>query len=559
MNDFKYIKQLAAFLAPIAMGGLAFTMVVGLRVLIPTNIAWLEDGDASSQYLGAAFFRNSPWTFPIGLNPSYGLEISNSIVYSDSNPLLAILFKLLRDLLPHVFQYFGFWLLICFILQAWFGWKLLNLVSRNFLICSFGAGMFVFAPPMLWRLHSNIGHLNLAGHFLILAALYLTFLPFRGYRHFLYWGALVVTASLIHSYLMAIVSLLWFVDLIDTRLKNYLTTKQLMIEFFSLIIVNIIFVWQIGYFAIGGSYGAPGFGAHGVNLLSIFDAGKPDYGLWSYILADIPGEGPSHEGFNYLGLGGIFLIPFALYAFKKNYSYVSAAIKRRSLFLISLFALVVFSLSNNIGIGPYHLEIKLYEPLLKVAAIFRASARMFWPAFYVILFGLMFLIIKKFSNKVAALILGCALLIQVVDTSAGWLSIRNKMMTEPSSTWTSPLSDPFWAQAAKHYKKIRIIPLSPTGQASGWRYLDQYALNYGLQTNAAYLGRVDAFAFKEIQEQVNIALASGNYDADSLYILDDEVLTTAVRERIRKEDLLLKINGLNVLAPGWMKCVKCKV
>ena len=83
-----------------SIGALAFLTVVGLPVLDPTNIAWLSEDDLAAHFMGWQFYRNGPFTNPIGLNPLYGLEISNSIVYSDSIPLLAIIFKPFNSLLP---------------------------------------------------------------------------------------------------------------------------------------------------------------------------------------------------------------------------------------------------------------------------------------------------------------------------------------------------------------------------------------------------------------------------------------------------------------------------
>ena len=86
-------KRNNIFLAalPLIMGAAAFFLVVGPNALNPTNIAWLDQGDPATHYLGWLFFRHSAWSFPLGLNPSYGLEFGNAIVFSDSNPLLAIL------------------------------------------------------------------------------------------------------------------------------------------------------------------------------------------------------------------------------------------------------------------------------------------------------------------------------------------------------------------------------------------------------------------------------------------------------------------------------------
>ena len=117
-------------LIPLCLGFIVFLVIVGPLPLDPTNIDWLKGNkDPTQHYLGLAFYLNSPWQWPLGLNPQYGLDISSSIVYSDSIPLLAITFKALSGWLTTPFQYFGWWLLACFILQAWFAWKLLSLIT----------------------------------------------------------------------------------------------------------------------------------------------------------------------------------------------------------------------------------------------------------------------------------------------------------------------------------------------------------------------------------------------------------------------------------------------
>ena len=86
-------------LLPIALGFGAFLLIAGPFVLFPSNQQWLfGGGDATQHYLGWIFFRNGPWSIPLGLNPSYGFDINNSIVYTDSIPLLAIPFKALSFL-----------------------------------------------------------------------------------------------------------------------------------------------------------------------------------------------------------------------------------------------------------------------------------------------------------------------------------------------------------------------------------------------------------------------------------------------------------------------------
>lgn len=50
-------------LLPILLGALAFLLVIGPRVLDPTNIGWLGEGDAATHYMGWAFSAIHPGPF----------------------------------------------------------------------------------------------------------------------------------------------------------------------------------------------------------------------------------------------------------------------------------------------------------------------------------------------------------------------------------------------------------------------------------------------------------------------------------------------------------------
>ena len=93
-------KHPALALLPLLLGVLAFFLVIGPRALDPQNIAWLKEGDPATHYLGWLYFRHAPWAFPLGLNPSYGLELGSAVIFSDSNPLLALLVMASSKLAP---------------------------------------------------------------------------------------------------------------------------------------------------------------------------------------------------------------------------------------------------------------------------------------------------------------------------------------------------------------------------------------------------------------------------------------------------------------------------
>ena len=371
------ISRLQA-LIPIAIGLLGFFLVAGVSIFNVQNIAWLGGAlDPAQHYLGWALYRNGPWTFPIGLNPHNGLEFSNSIVFSDSLPLLAILFKPFNFLLPDVFQYFGLWTLGCFVLQAWFAWKLLSLISDSLWIRVFGSFLFVFSPTMMLRVGLWT---SLASHFLILAALYLIFRPNQT-RRTLYWTLLIGAASLIHFYLLAMVLALWLASLMDGIFhQKKLSILKGALESVIIFLVLFICLWQAGYFSVNaGSGAAGGYGTFRLNLLAPFDPRG-----WSYILRTIPMQIDFGNGFNYFGLGVLAIAVFAFFAkVKMHASLPSLLASRNHLFVyICFIALCLFAISNTVSIGLWKYTFPLPDAFLSFASLLRASGRMFWPVFY---------------------------------------------------------------------------------------------------------------------------------------------------------------------------------
>ncbi|WP_221066617.1 DUF6311 domain-containing protein [Methylomagnum ishizawai] len=531
---------------PVVLGMAAFWMVVGPRVLDPTNIAWLGDGDPATHYLGWQFFRHSDWHFPLGLNPDYGLELGNAIVFSDSNPLMAFLFKPVAALLPEPFQYFGLWMLACFILQAWFAWKLLGLVVDSQAIRALGCGLFLFSPPMIWRLN---GHISLMGHFLILAALYLVLCPWSK-RRSPAWALLLGVTALVHSYFLAMVAALWLADLVGQARLGKRGFRGVLAELILDLAMIGTICWQAGYFSINGGMIAGGYGYYRMNFLSLFDADG-----WSYVLRDIPGGGGDYEGFNFLGLGVVFLLIWSIPPMIRMRPVWMGAVRKRPALVCLFIALSVFALSNNIGIGPYNIEFALPEWGTRLANTFRSSGRMFWPVFYVLLLTIIYVIARAHEKRVAVGLLAVALAVQVVDTGAAWRDFHARYMATPAAEWKTPLRDPFWAEAATHYKKVRWV--RPENHTPDWQVFAAYAGRYGLGTDAVYLARVGAEPLAAAQAQAGEAIATGRYEPDSLYIVEEAVLGPALLGLDAKTDLLARIDGFNVLAPGWKTCAAC--
>ena len=61
---------------------------VGIENFWFNKTNWLYgSGDLTNAQLSWQFFQNDIWRFPLGKNPNYGLEISNSIIFTDNIPL----------------------------------------------------------------------------------------------------------------------------------------------------------------------------------------------------------------------------------------------------------------------------------------------------------------------------------------------------------------------------------------------------------------------------------------------------------------------------------------
>ena len=550
-------------LIPLLFGILFFYLIVGLGPLDPSNLSWIFGRfDPPQHYLGWVFYRYTPWTFPIGLSPNFGLDISTSIVYTDSLPLMAIFFKLFSPILPQVFQYFGIWLLVCFLLQAWFSWKIISLVSTNFWVIFFGTGLLAFSPPMFWRVYPPSGtQASLVAHFFILAALFLLLRKSQERRIFS-WALLLSVAALTHFYLFAIVSFLWISDLLDRSIsQKILAYRRVLYEVFIVIVVLLLCTWQAGYFSILGSSSVDsGYGFFKLNVL-----GPIDPSGWSYLLPNIPIPTSWGEGFNYLGLGAILIIAIAstlfIFFFKAKSNVLAQKNNVIQLFLdhrflcICLVLLYLDAITNNIGIGlrvfSFELPLFLNSPL----HILRSSARMWWPIHYCLIIFAIYLIDKFSSARIAIVMLACALIIQVIDTSRGWLVIQQGIARDMSDEIFAPdLKNPVWRSAATHYKKIIRIPAMT--QSTKWVQFAWLASEYGMKTNSIYFARVDNRKIAKANQDLKEVITKGEYDPNALYVFEDRFLIPILATR-GPNDTVAKVDGFLILAPGWKTCKLC--
>ena len=559
MNKPRY--SLWNVLIPVCIGICACLMVVGPKALNPTVLDLAQGVDPFKDYVGWIFFRNGPWTFPIGLNPTYGLDFSNSIVFSDSIPLMAFLFKAISFAIPATFQYLGIWTLICFVLQAYFAWLLMGLITKNKWLQVFSCAILVFSPPMLWRANQ---HTALIAHFMILASLYLIFSTVRTSKIWskgFLWGLLLSAAVLTHFSLFVMVAALWAANLADqivfAKTQRLTQFKNSFLQLICIGLLIIFLMWQAGYFTVSSASGSlGGYGFFRMNLLSPLDPKG-----WSYLLRTLPLPTDYGEGYMYFGLGLLIVWPFAIYQFIRNTDlrrFCKLELKQHLFLAIALVLLALFAITNHITVGRKEFVFEISGAVYAAASIFRASGRFFWPMFYALNITCLFLVMRGYKKYFAFFLLGLTCLLQVLDSSAGWWTMH-KQISDPTKNVPHVLNlkNPFWEAAAKRYEEVLLVP--PQDKAWGWDQIALYAAKYHLGTNAVFFARADAGKLTKAQDVFMNGLYVSSWKDNSLYVLQPDLVIPAYFHSNLNTDLLVGFDGFAVLAPNWKSCKECPV
>lgn len=523
----------SSWIIPVGMGICAFLFLVGPAVLHPGNTDWIPAGDPAQAYLGWLFFRQAPWTLPPGSSPAYGMELATSIVFTDSNPLAALFFKLFSPLLPATFQYLGFWLLCCLVLQALFAWKLLTRLCGEDWIRIPATLLFLLAPPMLLRMTV---HFCLAGHFLILAALYLYLTPQRPYRHTA-WRLLLAAGTLIHAYLLAMTAAIRLADIL--RQDRHRPLRALCCGAVDLLVI-LSCAWFAGYFLVasGEDYG---YGIFNLDMLALFNAQG-----WSSFLPKLPSSADYVESFVFPGSGALFLLVCAAVVLlvRRNAPQEEPWWRQHWPLLFVLCCMTLFALSNELRCGPWHVSFPLPAFMERIASIFRASGRMFWPVGYCLLLGGVAVLLHRCQRKTAVLLLVLAAGIQLADIQAGKRQLDASFRAPSLPVWDTRLA-----------AELRTLPDRPALRVFGttprtyWLEAGYAAGMTGKSTDAVSLARLDNGQSRDLREKKNAMLRSGSYPADITGLLTPQAALLA-SATLSKADRLYAFDDKFLLVPG---------
>ncbi|MDR2711150.1 MAG: DUF6311 domain-containing protein [Burkholderiales bacterium] len=525
------------------LGAALFFLLLPMTVLRPANFQWLMIGDSMQAFLGWHFFRGEPWLLPPGAS-HYGMDMGSSIVFTDSIPLFALLFKLFAGWLPAKFQYFGIWILLCFILQGAFAWLLARCVTTSRIAQLLLTLLLTASALMVLRV---IGHYALVGHWLILAALLLYLRPPMAAVPA--WCVLIGAAALVHAYLLYLVLAVWAASVL--RRYAWAETRAALIEIVTVALSMLAVVWLAGYFTLPtGSFsgGVEYYGRYAANLNAFWN---PDWG--SRFLSPLPSTPESaFEGYGYLGAGGLLLAALAalLLIFSKGAR--KDALQHWPLILAAL-ALWVIAVSNHVMLNDQVvLDVALPKSVLKMLAMVRASGRLLWVSYYALLLGCAALLLQNTKPWMGVTLLAGIVILQGADLSPraiGMRDILHENIVTHTAAWKTPLVSPFWEEAAKKYRTVRFVPARPA--ALGYGEFALYAADHGMAINVGQFARVAGSRIAEMNITQNDRLAKGNLDKGSLYVFWKSAEEGPFSVRVGRQDRVDTIDGFKILAPDW--------
>lgn len=548
------LRRRAAPVGVCLLGLLAFAIWGGGHALSPVHIGWIMSGfDTPAHYLGWEYFRHAPWgQWPLGANPAYGADAPGTIVLSDVIPLLAYAFKAIGPWLPADFQYVGFWLLGCFVLQAWFGYQLMGRLAVDPWLRLLGCGFFLASSIMLMRVYL---HPALAGQWIVLAALYLALdARFRPRA----WGVLLIVAALVHAYLLVMAGAIWFVAMLGRALCRLEPTTVLMRHLVMVLVSVVLVMWVTGYF-VPSSVTAVQNTSH-TNLLAPIWTGICGLGEWSAVLPCLQltpdAAAKTGDGFGYFGLGFLLLVPLAigLRVLKRPIAPYPTPARLWLAPLVACLILLLFAIGNVVYVGNYLLlSFGLPPSIERVWTVFRGAARMEWPMWYLLLLLCLGVVISRLGTRTARAALALLLLVQCADLSTTAISTRRDLARR--SHFHVTLVAPVWSSLALKHKHLVYLPTAGVSPylitwIPHYRELAHYAATRGLSINIAYLARLDLPALAAARKRREALLIRGEAEPDTFYVIEDGALWAKVLCATDHGQWHGHIDGLPVLVPA---------
>lgn len=539
-------KNCISYFMIIITAVISYVGIYGLLPLQVTYDKWAREGyaelDVLQGYAGWMIFRNSPWTFPLGIATHSGYPWGESVAHTVSNPLLCLLCKVFREILPETFQFFGWEVLGCMILNGVFAYLIIRLFSDNRAVCFLGSVFFIISPVLLERAFRNS---SLANHYVILAGFLLYFSgrkkPGRNEHtfHISKWYLLLSgLAVMIHMYFVPVVYGILFAHLAEDCVKS--KSRRVWLKNLAFLVCNffvtIVTAYIIGLFGQSVS-GGSGYGFFSMNLNALFNPSSKDFinentiMSWSSILPVLPQLYGNYDGFNYLGVGIIFMLLLGIvscgvkwYTGRRKGQPGQKIFREHWGLVFVCVCITIFAISHWISFNDIQLAVlPLPENLVVLLSSFRSGGRIFYLVYYLLYITAVYMMIRSIKNKWQPWVLGILLLVQVIDLTPAFVHKREffrgyeEQDASSVTDWVWMKSN-FWDTLGEDYTYLHLV-----GEDSYViYYLGIYAGTQDLITNAFVGNRSDEEAVAAYQQAMLEELIAGEGKKDTVYLIPNE-------------------------------------
>ncbi|MBO9714414.1 DUF6311 domain-containing protein [Sphingomonas sp.] len=501
-----FLPRLPLLLLPLAL----FLALFHPATLDPSNAGWLIRGtDNGENALGTHAWLHDPAP---GLLRTHLLNAPEGVplLFTDSNPLVGAVLKPFAPLLPENAQVVGPWILLCFFLQVFFAWKLLEPFAPNRL--ALWTGVFLLAA--LPTLANRYIHANLMAHWLILWALR-RFLDPRRAGDNRGWAVLIAITATVHSYLLVMVGAIWASAMLERfHAGDRRERTRLAIGSAAILAMVVALAWLLG--AIGEFDPAGNYGAFAMPIDALWNPANPGWSRFLPAIEQRPGRG--FEGFQYLGFGLLLLMPVALYARRSR----PAPEPQRKVFqrlrwlVPALAVLTLLAISNFPDFAGHALpRLPLPQSVLNALDAVRASGRLFWPVAYVLVFAAL---LAAYRLPRAPLILAALAAVQIVDLSGMTAAVRAASAEAGRHRLYVRTLDPRWDAVIASARDITLVPPDPIPDLALFQEVAWRAANHGRPVRLVYAAR-DSRATKARLAAEQFEFVVDNLAPGRLYIV----------------------------------------
>lgn len=532
----KTLKKYRWPLTGALLGALIFLLLYGVRVLDPTSVDWILNNpspDPAQHYLGWELFRRSPVHLPyIGANYNAVYPFRTSVLFTDSLPLAALLFKLLGGILPTRFQYFGWWGLFCYMMQGGLAQAVIARIAGVQLTFGrgdkskaaiaiimspgqtaklwgsvLGAGVLVLFPALTMR---TFAHEALAGTWLVLLALYLWLrsdeLMSATLRACLLWGLMGLLCAGIHLYYLPMVGLV----LVGYAVRRALQKRgpaAVLLPIAAFCAAALAELFLLGAFAVNFAGYSNGY-LSGADYLGLF----------------VPWLAPSWEQNVYMGLGAVLAVVLAIFSVVCNARKAERFFTAHHDGVVAGVVVLVLDLlaagGNAITVGGKTLfTVPIPQFLMDFWAMFSSCARLAWVAGLLLAAAACGLVLRFWQKGVVP-----ALMLAVCAVAQGW-GQRGELFNR----WTdyhyygfryenkTLLTDPAWEDIAASGKYSHLAFASFDFEHDEFWDLVDFAADHGWTSNSFYMAHMDGnLAAVTLPGELN------ELSADTLYAFIDE-------------------------------------